>query len=141
MGLKGKITEYEDSFIDKITKSLIGRIAAYGMAFGFAFGSMGNAGAQEIKKAQDHIAFASKRDGNEEIYVMNADGSNVIRLTKNTVFDRNPAWSPDGKKIAFASGRDGDREIYVMNSDGSNLIKLTDNTTEDGSPSWMLVGK
>jgi dipeptidyl aminopeptidase/acylaminoacyl peptidase len=61
------------------------------------------------------IAFMTSRDGNNEIYVMNADGSNQTRLTTNSVDDEFPAWSPDGAKIAFFSNRDGNYEIYVMN--------------------------
>ena len=49
----------------------------------------------------------SERDGNREIYVMNADGTAQTRLTNNPAVDVAPAWSPDGSKIAFASDRDG----------------------------------
>jgi Tol biopolymer transport system component len=61
-----------------------------------------------------------------EIYVMNADGTGLRRLTRNAVFDGSPVWSPDGGKIAFV--RDRDRQtanIYVMNSDGSGQRRLT----------------
>ena len=54
--------------------------------------------------AQGHIAFTSNRDGNFEIYVMNADGSGLARLTNNSATDLMPSWSPDGQKIAFHSG-------------------------------------
>ena len=66
------------------------------------------------------IAFTSERDGNPEIYVMNADGSGVTRLTYNDARDLDsfPAWSPDGRRIAFHSNRDGNFEIYVMNASG-----------------------
>src|SRR5262249_29899631 len=53
------------------------------------------------------IAFFSNRDGMDEIYVMDADGSNVKRLTNNLADDDNPEWSPDGRKILFDSERDG----------------------------------
>ena len=53
------------------------------------------------------IAFWSNRDGNFEIYVMNSDGSEIVRLTDNKALDFNPAWSSDGSKIAFISDRDG----------------------------------
>ena len=60
------------------------------------------------------IAFSSDMDGNKEIYVMNADGSNIQRLTVNVDSDSDPTWSPDGTQIAFVSDRDGNSEIYVM---------------------------
>lgn len=64
------------------------------------------------------IAFAGERDGNAEIYVMNADGTGVERLTNDPGDDGFPAWSPDGTEIAFASDRNGGFEIYVMNAEG-----------------------
>src|SRR3990170_229305 len=63
------------------------------------------------------IAFMSDRDGNGEIYVMNADGAGLARLTNNLGQDINMDWSPDGTRIAFASNRDGNSEIYVISAD------------------------
>ena len=82
------------------------------------------------------IVFASDREGNIEIYMMDADGTNVKKLTNNTARDDHPAWSPDCKRIAFASDRDGDPEIYVMNADGTNVKKLTSNIAIDCGPDW-----
>jgi Tol biopolymer transport system component len=87
-----------------------------------------------------HIAFTSDRDGNEEIYVMNADGSNPVNLTNHARFDRLPAWSPDGTHIAFASVRDDNYEIYVMNADGSNPVNLTNYLSADTYPAWSPDG-
>ncbi len=65
------------------------------------------------------IAFQSTRDGNDEIYIMNTDGSGQTNLTNNPAIDNLPTYSPDGIKIAFQSTRDGNDEIYIMNTDGS----------------------
>src|SRR5688500_14146475 len=59
------------------------------------------------------IVFYSERDGNSEIYVMNADGSRPTRLTRHPANDGSPSFSPDGTKIAFDTDRDGNFEIYV----------------------------
>ena len=82
------------------------------------------------------IVFDSERDGNSEIYVMDADGSYQINLTNNPAWDYNPVWSPDGKKIAFVSDRDGNWEIYIMDADGSHQINLTNNPAKDVDPAW-----
>ena len=86
------------------------------------------------------IAFQSNRDGNYEIYVMNADGSGQTDLTNNPAYDWTSAWSPDGTKIAFSSNRDGNKEIYVMNADGSSPTRLTYNTADDQYPAWSPDG-
>src|SRR5437667_117730 len=72
------------------------------------------------------IAFTSTRDGDPEIYTMDADGSNQTRLTNNP-YDISPKWSPDGTKIAFLRSNGFQYDIYVMNADGSNQTRLTNN--------------
>jgi dipeptidyl aminopeptidase/acylaminoacyl peptidase len=87
------------------------------------------------------IAFRSYRDGNYEIYVMNADGTGQpTRLTFGTAYDEFPSWSPDGSKIAFMSDRDGNFEIYVMNADGNEQTCLTLSAAADGLPYWSPDG-
>ena len=109
-------------------------IVVLGMSF-----TIGCDGKSMTKVQGELIAFFSDRDGDYEIYVMGADGSNVVKLTDNTAGDFSPSWSPDGQRIAFFSDRDGDYEIYVMDTNGSNVVKLTDNTVSDRTPSWVIV--
>ena len=87
------------------------------------------------------IAFTSERDGNSEIYVMNADGSNPQRLTDDPAYDAWPTWSPDGSQIAFMSDRSGNPDIYVMDADGSNVRQLTDHPANDIWPEWSPDGR
>jgi hypothetical protein len=87
------------------------------------------------------LAFDSTRDGNTEIYIMDADGSNPRRLTNHPDGDWGATWSPDGRLIAFNSGRTGDAEIYVIGVDGSGLKRLTNEPgTHDFAPSWSPDG-
>jgi TolB protein len=94
------------------------------------------------------LAFYSDRDGNPEIYKMNADGSGVARLTNDPAFDDSPALSPDGQKIAFLTARhdpnptfpDLEYELYIMNIDGSNLRRLTTTEAAEDHPAWSPDG-
>jgi Tol biopolymer transport system component len=90
--------------------------------------------------AQERITFQTGRDGNSEIYVMDADGSNQTRLTYSEHDDADPAFSPDGTKIVYFSTRDGNFEIYVMNADGTNQTRLTINDSVDNDPSFSPDG-
>jgi len=86
------------------------------------------------------IAFTSNRDGNYEVYAMNADGSNVHNLTNNPASDEFGAWSPDGQALVFMSNRDGNQEIYMMDTNGQNLKNLTNNPANDTYPYWGNLG-
>jgi Tol biopolymer transport system component len=87
------------------------------------------------------IVFVSWRDGNGEVYAMNADSSGPRNLTQNPAEDVRPAWSPDGRRLVFVSQRDGNSEIYVMNADGSGQRNLTRNRAKDDLPTWSPDGR
>jgi Tol biopolymer transport system component len=93
------------------------------------------------------IAFERYINDGFGIYVMNADGSSVTRLSPDSAQDGQPAWSPDGGKIAFSAiGASRDPEwfashIYVMNADGSGVTQLTADSASDISPTWSPDGR
>lgn len=88
----------------------------------------------------DKIAFSSDRDGNDEIYSMNSDGTGQTRLTNNTVGDTDPVWSPDGRRIVFARGSGVEVDIYVMNRDGTGQTRLTTRPGREYGAQWSPDG-
>ena len=89
------------------------------------------------------IAWASSRDGNFEIYSMDANGENQKRLTDDPNDDRNPAWQTrTGLKIAFSATRDFNNEIYIIDAaDGGNPTNLTNDFSWDDYPAWSPDGR
>jgi Tol biopolymer transport system component len=104
------------------------------------------------RAANGDIVFASKRDGDFDIYAIAADGSDARNLTRDSATDSteaddgDPAVSPDGTMIAFTSTRDhrgdGDesRDVYVMDVDGANLRRLSENNTAERNVDWLPDG-
>jgi TolB protein len=86
------------------------------------------------------LIFVSTRDHNNELYIMNADGSSPTNLTKKLSNDREGAMSPDKTQIAFVSNRAGAFEIFLMNPDGTAVSRLTKNQFESIEPDWMPNG-
>ena len=87
------------------------------------------------------IVFTSDRTGDEEIFVMNADGSSVANLTNHSASDSVAQWSPDGSRILFISDRDDyDFEVYVMNANGSLPANLSNAVGFDWKAKWSPDG-
>jgi len=88
------------------------------------------------------IAFTSHREGNYQLYVMNADGSGSRRLTTTSQYmaDLHPTWSPDSRTIAFKRWTSGHQAVYVINADGTSLTRLTADSIWAGDPAWSPDG-
>jgi TolB protein len=119
-------------------RQLIGIIGAVSLlGLGALVGLVSNASppaqAGTFPGTSGKIAFATVRDGNAEVYSMNADGTGQINLTNNAADDSEPDWSADGTKIVFQSNRDGNNEIYFMNADGTGQTRVTNNADVDGN--------
>ena len=97
---------------------------------------------QNINKLTGKIVFTSFKDFTNQIYIMNADGTNQTPLTDKSLGQNySPSWSPDGSKIAFISERKSENgHIFIMNSDGSNQKKISKSISWEYSPSWSPDG-
>ena len=89
---------------------------------------------------EPRIVFASNRDGNWDIYSMDANGDNLLQLTDHPASDEYPACSPDGRRIAFTSERGVTRDLYVMDRDGNNVVRLTHDNFFESRASWSPDG-
>ncbi len=88
----------------------------------------------------ERIAYFADHQGEADIYTSAADGTDVVRLTRDVAPDYSPAWSSDGR-ILFVSERGGDQDIYVMEADGSGQLDVSRNPWPDDSPAWSPDGR
>jgi len=87
------------------------------------------------------LAYQSNVTGQWEIYVVNVDGTGVVRLTDDDSEETMPAWSPDGGRIAFVSNRTGDLDVFTIRPDGTGLTQVTGDDHHDQHPYWSPDGK
>jgi WD40-like Beta Propeller Repeat len=102
-----------------------------------------SAGAARPQAPAGAIVFTSVRSNDgRELYVVNRDGSGLRRLTFNTLFERQAAWSPDRTQVAFsAADSNGNFDIYLINADGSSQQRLTADPAADQGPQWTSDGR
>ena len=87
------------------------------------------------------MVFETDRDGNAEVYVLNAFDQAITRITNNTVTDEQPALAPDAFQIAYVSSETGNREIYLTGIDRRTPTNLTNNAADDFEPAWSPSGE
>lgn len=75
-----------------------------------------------------------------EIYIVQPDGSGMQNVTQHPANDALPSWSPDGQRLVFRSTRDGNKELYVIGADGTGLTRLTTSPGTDTFPHWSPLG-
>src|SRR5262249_40715658 len=119
---------------------LLAPLLAAPPAVGLAADALGTPGASPPPLVlTGRIAF----DDFADVYVANADGSGLVRLTSDPGPEFDPDWSPDGTKIAYRDstrGINGDDEVFVMDADGSHKTNLTNNPANDWGPAWSPDG-
>jgi Tol biopolymer transport system component len=96
----------------------------------------GGGGQELTAEPTGTIVFTSDRDGNNEIYRMNGDGSGQVNISNNQSDDLEPWWSSDGSRLVFSSYRAGPPDLFAMNADGSDVQQLTDDPGVDGGARW-----
>ncbi|GIW52099.1 MAG: hypothetical protein KatS3mg081_1454 [Gemmatimonadales bacterium] len=87
------------------------------------------------------IAFVTDRDGNVELYVMNADGTDLRRLTDTPAVEGSPSWTPDGRQIVYASNATGNFQIWIINADGTDPRQLTQEPASNFQPAVSPDGR
>ncbi len=87
------------------------------------------------------VLYASTASGYAQIYIANADGSGVRRLSNVRAIEVEPKVSPKGGEVVFVSGRSGPQQIYKMNLDGANVERLTTGEGEASNPAWHPSGE
>jgi Tol biopolymer transport system component len=75
-----------------------------------------------------------------EIFTIRPDGTGLVQLTHNKLYDYDPAWSPNGNKIAYSHGSGDATDIYVMRADGTQKMLLTDSRGTNWNPTWSANG-
>jgi len=92
------------------------------------------------------LAISAYSEWQNDIHIMNSDGTNQVNLTNHPSGDFSPSWSPDGNQIVFTSFQGCASDIFIMNADGSNVINLTNTSSAlegilDCTPAWSPDGE
>lgn len=122
--------------------SLVALVSVFALLANSAAGVAGDLRGRAVDASQGRIAFTAGAPPRLDIYVVNADGSGLRRLTTATAGEFDPSWSPDGRRIAYRRETPTSQpHIYVMNADGSQKRNLTRGTAGGISPAWSPDGR
>lgn len=95
----------------------------------------------DFKAAGGSIAFVLRQNGNEDIYCLTVGEQKPVRLTSHLSADRDPSWSPDGRRLAFTSHRDGNWELYLLDIPTMEIVRLTHDIAFEANPTWSPDGQ
>lgn len=82
------------------------------------------------------ILFHSKTGDNSDVWMIDADGTNLTQITTDSADDVDPSWSPNGNKVAFSSKRSANFDIWMLDLEKNQLVQLTNSPATDGHPVW-----
>ena len=94
----------------------------------------------DVSPDGSRLAVSSDRNGNQDLWILPAEGGEMTQLTTDPTPDWAPSWSPDGTEIAFHAFRSGNREVWVMPSNGGPARRLTNHPSGDQVPNWSIDG-
>lgn len=95
----------------------------------------------DVLQALGSIAYVVREAGQQDIWVVPVGSRTGLRLTNSPADDRDPAWSPDGRRLAYASRRDGNWDLYIYDLDTQTTTRMTFGLEFQGSPHWSPDGK
>lgn len=89
------------------------------------------------------LAYASRKNGYWDLYLLDLAGGNSIRMTDTPEYDGEPSWSPDGAWLTYESYVDSNLELFIRSVTNPTQapIRLTTNTRTDLSPAWSPLGR
>jgi TolB protein len=97
--------------------------------------------AVDLSPDQKQMLVARGAAPNIDVFLYDASGAPVRKLTDQPNFDYQPRWSPDGQRLAYTSVRENRQVIFTMRSDGSELMQLTANGVQNSEPAWSPDGR
>ncbi len=87
-----------------------------------------------------YLVYDSNAEGSQDIWLLAGERGRPIQLTRDSIDEFGPAWSPNGKEIAFYGVRDGIRQVFVMRAGGKGVRQVTRDTVQNHQPRWSPDG-